>query len=249
MRTLIALSTVLLLALFIFLGCDEAREKSPTAVEIVAAKKGGKPGPPEPSGLPLIFEFGDGGTYKITSDDRGSYENGECGVTATFNVNPSEPTDTEADARLVNEITKLSPKEAATCGERDPRQIMVAFTDAHPVDGSEPASHDGETVGAYFMNIRDVEDVAFGVPELRTAVMYFWGGECEGGLRFNPYKDPESNKVKVTNNGNGTWTVETQPFPNDVAVCIPNEGGKGKNVAPRSYYHLPFQVEVSLNIN
>ncbi len=53
-----------------------------------------------------------------------------------------------------------------------------------------------------------------------------------------------SSSVDVTKNADGTWTVATQPFPDNVAVCIPDEDRA--NPPPRSYYHMSFSITITL---
>ena len=190
----------------------------------------------------LIFSFEDGGTDKITSDGRGDYVDGACGVTAHLRINPSNPDDTDGNARLILKKNKLSRAEAQTCdGSRDPREMNVAFDDL--AAGSPPASHDGQTVDAWFINIADVENVTqTDGTVLRPALVYFNGEECVSpdGLRFNTDYDALSDFVNVTRIDSNTWTIETQSSADDVAVCV------GKNAADRTYYHMPFSVTVSV---
>ncbi len=131
---------------------------------------------------------------------------------------------------------KINKKERATCG--DPRRIQVDFTD--PVEGSQS----GGRVEATFFKVNEVEQVTEADETvLRTAVI--GGAGCAHQLKFNPNQDPDSDEVEVTKNAGGTWTVATQDFPNNVAVCIPDE--HVQNPPERSYYHMPFSITVTLN--
>lgn len=172
-------------------------------------------------GPPLLVTFRDDGTDNIRSDGRGSYEDRQCGVSATFNLN---------DVRVKTDEYPISPKEATGCGGRDPRAIKIAFT--QPAANSPPNSLDGTIVSGNFMNVNEVELVTEADGVLRSAA--FTGG-C-GQVKFNPVSYPGSSFVRVTKNPDGTWTVATQPYPDDVGVCTDGTG----------VYHLPFQLTVQL---
>ncbi len=194
-------------------------------------------------GPPIVVTFRDDLGDNIRSDGRGSYADRECGVSATFNL---------TDARLDPDASKIRPSDATACGRRDARKIMVSFTDR--VEGSppHPTGLDGQTVGGNFMLVGEVETVteADGTV-LRGAVIH--GVGCALGLRFSA-GDLNSDPLAVTKNADGTWTVRTQAPTldadgnvverNDVAGCISDE--EGPNAAPRSYYHMPFQMTIRL---
>ncbi len=211
------------------IACTEGPTDSAGELTGPEFAKGGKR---KPAGDPSItVTFADPGN-NVTSDGRGSYVDGECGVKATFNIN---------DARLDPDAKKINPKNQGSCGGRDPRKVMVAFTDL--VGGSQPGGRDGSTVGANFFKVNEMEQVtlAHGTV-LRTAVIH--GAGCAHGLRFNLNQDSNSDEVEVTKNTDGTWTVATKPSPDDVAVCIPDEDKNPDEL--RSYYHMPFSITVRL---
>ncbi len=201
-----------------------------TGPEFAKGGKGGKGGKGKPAGdPPIIVTFADRAGDKVTSDVGGSYVDGECNVDATFNID---------DARLFLG-GRIKKKEQETCG--DPRRVMVAFTD--PVGGSQPGGRDFTTVGATFFKVNEVEQVTVALETVgRTAVI--GGAGCAHQLKFNPNQDSKSNDVEVTKHANGTWTVATRPYPNNVAVCIPDEDRA--NPPLRSYYHMKFSLTVVL---
>jgi hypothetical protein len=214
-----------LLATICFLGiaCTEA-PMDPGELAGPEFAKGGKGKPTGDPPINVTFQDSDGDN--IRSDGLGIYEDGVCNVDATFNLN---------DARL-NLKGRIKKKDQATCG--GPRFIEIAFTDR--VVGSPPGGQDGNVVQGRFMNVDGVENVTGG-PVQKHAIFHMPG--CALGLNFNPDRDPDSNKVNVTKNPDGTWTVATQPSPNDVAVCIPEEQNPDRQ---RSYYHMPFSITVTL---
>lgn len=181
----------------------------------LATATGGKPsGDP-----PIVITFRDGAGDNIRSDGRGpsggSYEDGVCGVQATFNG---------TDARLKPDFRTISPKEATACGGRQPRSVKVTL--------------DGTTYDGGFFKVNEVELVTEADGTVLRTAKVVAGAGC-GDLRFNPGLGPNSDFLLVTKNADGTWTVATQPAPNDVAVCL-------VNLEPRAYYHLPFAATVRL---
>jgi len=221
-------AAVLVAATAFALGCGEL---PPTvAPDGAASLATGKP----PGDPPLVITFrGNPGDLsdRITSDGRGSYADGACGVQATFNL---------TDARLVPDASKIRPQDVTACGGRQARKVMASFTQR--VDGSPPAIQDGNTVGAHFFKVDEVELVTTDSGTVLRTAIAITEGVCAHGLRFNPSLDSQSNSVAVKKNTDGTWTVATQAFPNDVAVCIPDEDSP--NPPMRSYYHMPFQIAV-----
>ncbi len=227
MRQLLPSAALIAAVGFLAIACTDAPTDLPADVSGPQFAKGGGKGPPPSSDPSITVEFSDGAGDNITSDTRGSYVDGVCNVDATFNV---------TDARLSLK-GKISKKDRAACG--DPRFYNVAFTD--PVGGIQPGGRDGSTVGAFFFIVDGVELVEGTVPQ--TAAI--GGAGCAHNLVFNPGQDPQSDAVEVTKNDGGTWTVKTRPSPDNVAVCIPDE--EKAKAGPRSYYHMPFSVTVTLN--
>ena len=195
------------------------------------AKPGGKGGGNKNAPPPITVTFLDRLGDNIRSDGRGSYVDGACGVTAFFSLE---------DARLTTG-GNIRRKDATACGGTEPRAVMVSFTQR--VLGSPPGPQNGNTVAANFFKVNEVELVTEGNGTvLRSAVVH--GAGCAFGLRFNPNLDPNSDLVTVTKIADGTWTVATQDYPDNVAACLPDEDSP--NPAPPSYYHLSFSITVVL---
>ena len=204
-----------------------SRGRKGIGTELFEVKEKGKPN----FGPAITVAFRDLGTDKVRSDGRGTYIDRECGVSATFNL---------TDARLDPDANKIQRKEATACGRRDPRVVRVALT--QPTIDSPTHSLDGTTADGNFFLVDEVELVTAGT-EAKTAVIHGPFG-CALGLRFNSNLDSKSNFVDVTKNPDDSWTVTTQPAPNDVAVCLPDQANP--NAGPPRYYHLPFEITVRL---
>ena len=217
-------------------ACTDGPTSSAPEFQGPLLAKGGEKGRPPSPGTedpPIIITFTDESGFNIRSDGRGPYDNAVCGVQATFNA---------SDARLDPDRWKIRPKE--DCGGREPRSVRftleaTSFSPAFPWDGT---TQDG---GFFKVNEVEVVTVDNGTVPRTVKALVDW---CD--LRFNPGLDGNTNSVDVTNNGDGTWTVETQPPTrdelgnvvqrNDVAVCL------NSDPAGKLYYHLPFEITVEL---
>jgi hypothetical protein len=200
--------------------------------DLFAVVEKGSPFADNPEDRPITIEFRDDAVYNIRSDTRGIYVDGECGVKATFNI---------YDARLDPDANKINRKDRVACGGRQARSVKVNLS--QPTGDSPPHELDGTTQDGNFFKVDEVELVtAPGITVQSTAVIHGPFG-CALGLRFNHNLDSKSNFVDVTNNGDETWTVATQPDDNDVAVCLPDNN---PNAGPARYYHLRFEVTVTL---
>jgi hypothetical protein len=168
----------------------------------------------------LIITYDDDGS-KIRSDGHGvhgsTYTDNVCGVYAKFTLN---------DATMDPDRYPITGKQKNACGGRDPRSITMAFDD--PVEGTDPGPV--LQLGA-FMNVDQVETVTVDDGTVLKKAQ-FASSYCR--LEFSPDEVPGSNMVQVTKNTDGTWTVETQPYPNDVASCA--DGVRR--------YHIPFRITV-----
>lgn len=117
MRAYAPLSLVLLAATALAGGCrDQPSSTAPdSSAGPLAARR-------PASDQPLEFTFCDSPGDNIASDGRGSYEHGLCDVSATFSVTDARLTTGNLTGKLI------SPKQAEACGGRDPRAVMVSFT-------------------------------------------------------------------------------------------------------------------------
>jgi hypothetical protein len=169
---------------------------------------------------PLVVTHNDSLGDKVTSDGRGSYVHGDCGVRADFPLSGTGDVTMDPDAKRVGK------KERDSCGG-GARFITLAFDDPAGVTPKGPVLE-----GGFFMNVNAVESVTASAddPALREAL--FHSSHCR--LEFGAM--PGSDSVQVWRIDAGTWGVRTQDPPNDVAGCADGV---------RSYY-MPFGVTVTL---
>ena len=195
-----------------------SRRKKGIGTELFTVKPGG--GPTEST--PLQITFRDLTGDKIVSDGGGTYVHDVCGVRADFP--PSGTGDVTFDAG----DGRLKGQDKKTCDA--PRFITLVLDD--PVDGTDPA---GTISKGVFMAVDSVESVtaADGIV-LKTA-------QFNALCRLELGEVPGSNKVQVTRIAEDEWEIETQPFPNDVAVCgVSDDDGSVRA------FHLPFHITVQL---
>jgi hypothetical protein len=84
------------------------------------------------------------------------------------------------------------------------------------------------------MNIDSVQAITVADGSVLRRAVFMISDFCF--LVFDEEEDPRTSKVWVRQEAEGTWTVQTQAPPNDVAYC--RDGVRG--------YHLPFGITVSL---
>jgi hypothetical protein len=180
-------------------------------------KKGGGGGKPEST--PLVVTFHEYTGDRILSDGRGAYEHQVCGVRADFPLSGS------GDVTMDPDYKRVGKKERETCGGA--RWLTTDFTNS--VDDVEPGPvlYEGT-----FMVINEVETVTVDSGPVLRSAMFMVNYYCR--LEFGAV--PGSNMVEVSKNTDGTWTVRTQAFPNDVGYCA--DGVRG--------YHMPFEATISL---
>ncbi|MFQ5753349.1 MAG: hypothetical protein ACE5HI_15265, partial [bacterium] len=146
MRTLIAFSTVLLLALFVLLGCEQPTVNSPTK-EAVVLESGsflqkGRPSYPNP----VKVTFADDATsYNIRSDKNEPYIDKEDGVRAYIN-HPN------TDDLILDTDYYFRPRKGAV-----PRKVFFDLT--QPVSGSGAIERGTQTLVA-FLNVDKLYDVS-----------------------------------------------------------------------------------------
>ncbi len=187
---------------------------------------GGPPQAPDPS----IVVFRDAASDNIRSDDEVRsdaeysgpvYDDGVCGVSATVG---------NGDDGLLFPSSNYKRKLAKSCG--DARVFVFEWDD--PADGGATRPM---TASGTLMNIGEVVTVADGATELRLGS--FNVSVCNR-LLFYP-DDPfapgnGSDLLQVTYDAaSDSWTVETQPYPNDKAWCD-NDG---------RLWHMPFRATIT----
>jgi hypothetical protein len=171
--------------------------------------------------------FRDAATDKIRSDDEvrddakysgPAYQDGVCGVASHVGTSTS-------NASLFP-IAGYKPKLAKTCGAE--RAFVFEFDDG---------STSNTVVAGTLMYVDQVESVPDGATELRLG--QFNTSACNRLMfdpdnRFTPGNG--SNLLTVTYDaGSDSWTVGTQPYPNDKAWCD-NDG---------QLWHMPFRATIT----
>lgn len=158
-------------------------------VAAACADPAGRPGgpleaakaPPDPA---LSVAFRDGQADNIRSDGRfgGVYTNGECGVSATFNL---------FDLRLALQ-SPLTGQDKKTCGE--PRSITLLFHDQEGLpDGT-----------SHFLNVDHVQTVSADSGTVERHAQF--NGTCSRVV-FDPDEFAETSRVLVTRIAADTWVV------------------------------------------
>jgi len=226
---LLRATPVLLGSLFLWTACDATAPSSesgnPLAPEFShkpghgGGGGGGGGGEPSPS---TVVTFADRAGDNIRSDLGGSYTDGTCGVVADFNL---------TDARL-DPDGQYRGKDKRKCG--DPRTLTFEWD--QPADGGATKA---TRVDGIFMNIDGVET--------ETGVDVLHNGQFNlcNRLVFNPDDGGVPNNgsdhllVSFDDGGNAdpaddTWTVRTQPAPNDKGYCV----GDGR------LWHMSFEMTV-----
>lgn len=181
---------------------------APSAPAASSARAKASPDPTATFKFPLDHALlalkGDG----LYSDGANSvYTNGVCGVTAKVFVGGS------GDATMQTNSPRASDRQC-----RDyPRKMTLAYDDGV-----------SETI-AVFMNLHELQSATFSIPVGATAKREFainptqttrcdrltWSSGIQGAAIA-------ADSVLVTRVDASTWTVETQPYPNDRAYCTTN---------------------------
>lgn len=202
------------------LGCEEQiTQPDVAAVSPQFArgdKGGGKPDrgdDGETVSPSTVVTFRDGASDNIRSDGLVSYEDGNCGVLADFSL---------TDARL-DPDAGFKGKVAKTCGT----SRFLLFEWDQPADGgnSKPTREDG-----IFMNIDGVET------ETGTNVRHMGQFNVCNRLVFNSEFHGSDDLLvsRVVSGADTSWTVRTQPYPNDKGYCV----GDGR------LWHMPFELTI-----
>ncbi|MHC4711170.1 MAG: hypothetical protein ACYTA3_12325 [Planctomycetota bacterium] len=180
-----------LLLAFAFAACQDEGPIVPTD-DALFDKGGNKP---KSQWVPLSVTFRDSVIDGITSDGRGPYEYGECGVRAGFPPNPG------GDAIVGTDRWPVRRKDSEKCGGPERRWINFDL-------GLD------ELMRGNFVNVDSVRAITGEDPVARKAV-FLVKDVCT--LLFDQDAYPESNNVEVWQNTDGTWTVRSRG--DHVAYC------------------------------
>jgi hypothetical protein len=214
-RTLGALAAVAVLA-----ACGDAvsaptgRSLQPTGTASLA-----KPGPTDPTAT-FAFPLADAslalrGDHLYSDGSSSVYANGVCGVGAKIFATAAASNSGDATMQ-----TNSSPDHRC----RDyPRTLTVVFSDS-------------TEVSVVFMNLREIENTSYAIPIGSTVPRGLHVNEtrCNGLVWQGTLGDGTvtgADSVLVTRVNATTWSIQTQPAPNDKAYC--------KNTGV--LYHLPVQ--------
>ena len=167
-------------------ACSDA-SKTLTPLEIAGSRPAPDPG--------LSVAFRDGPTDNIRSDGRfgGVYPNGQCGVSATFNL---------LDMRLAL-ASPLTGRDKAVCGS--PRTILLGF---HDPDGLPDGASN-------FLNVDHVQTVTADSGTVERHAQF--NGTCSRVV-FDPAEFSGTSRVLVTRVAADRWTVEAQEAA--AAYCV-----------------------------
>lgn len=211
----------LLAAIAVFaLACAD----SPT--EVPAAAEAG-PKAPKPASVNVAITLGDRAGDLITSDLKGTYTHGECGVTAAFSV-----TDIVAD------ILASAGKGRTLCVGRTMR-----FTLSSPEVPGAPTT--ATVASSVHVKLQELVNVVAGQPTLIDGGFNQLSGVADcSTLRFNQAWGGDRLLVTrtatagVDGAARNAWTVETQPGA-DRAACVNSAG-----TATLRLYHLPVSLTI-----
>jgi len=178
-----------------------------------------KPGPTDPTAT-FKFPLADA-SLALRSDhlfDDGTsslYANGVCGVGAKIFATTAASNSGDATMQ-----TNASPDHK--CGSY-PRTMTIVFSDT-------------TEASVVFMNLRDIENTTYSIPSGTTVTRALHVNEARcSGLAWSGTLADGTNtgadSVFVTRIDASTWSVQTQPPPNDKAYC------KSTGVL----HHLPVQ--------
>lgn len=252
-----ATPTLLVAMIALLYGCEE-RPTAPSVPDDSNPQlaKGGDQGPAQTvtftfpsSELSDGLIFGDG--RMTDADERTTYTGGECGVGTLI-------PDYNGNATLNTRSDKISPSEAAECGNSREGRYFTVRLETEP--GDEPGlPWDDEIVPAKWIDLRyNIRAIPRGNAQDRIMKIWFddghqggygWADVCPWGLAYgfetvfglelgSSHVRVERTKDQATD-GVDEWLVETRP-DEDVAVCL---GGKSEPVA-LGYYHVPFRFTI-----
>jgi len=221
-----------ILALAALSGCQQdAFAPEPLDVQVLYAKGGGG-GPPGGGVLPAEFTINS--TTSLLSDGLGVYRDGENGVVAVHQD---------------GDLATFAPTAGRCRGGCEPRSATVVFECRHNT------GHIDEVCGTPFSEDLGNMKVRLEAETLLLNLVYCSWEQTNPkkkpagyGLRFNPgfLGDdvfPESSWVDVAEIGTDSWTVESFPWPDNIAGCQ-----KGTRDNPTTeYWHMDvsFDVEVT----
>ncbi|MFN8582870.1 MAG: hypothetical protein U0163_18090 [Gemmatimonadaceae bacterium] len=177
-----------------------------------------------PSTKSVDFDISDAG-FSLTSDGKGTYRNGICGVVATS---------TDAGLHLAPAEGSIPKSQRAACAGIAPRAGTVRFELRHVSDN--PHVDDSQSPpGSGVFNLGNVK---FGSGAAQAVTINSSAACGTAGMRFTPVTYPGSDSVIREDLGGGAWHMYTQPWPNNKGYC--------ENNGVVSYWHVSFDLQLQI---
>lgn len=229
-----------------FAACETA-PTGPEAGPVMSTAKpggnggggGGQPNSRESIRMLIHDVDPDGNAYDVTSDGKGEYADGICGVYAWRD-----------GLDFMNPTAARIPKNQ-DCDGIAPRTAVLTVRTRHWADDLADHSQDGpispDGTVVYPIEYPSLANIKFN-PESAGATVNSHGacvhqtssGNWSGlGLRLDSVGFPGSNSVIVTDHGDGVFEYATQPYPDNMAFCEDDTG--------TYFLHVSLRVTVSPN--
>ena len=221
MNKLAPLAAVAALGLAGLLACSDTPIQ-PLPLEPSLAKGGGGGG--KPAEQPVDFTINDAG-MSLTSDGKGIYEDGVCGVLAGW---PAEI------LHLAPAGEKIPKNQQATCAGIAPRRATLTLALRHVSDN--PHVDDLPSSGSGSFDVQNVK-FGFGAAEATTVNS---AAQCgTAGLRFTSVTYPGSDNTVREDLGGGLWHMYTRPWPDNKAYC--------ENGGVVTFWHVSLDIHVQVH--
>lgn len=208
------LAPLVALGLAGLLACGDATIQ-PLPLEPALAK-GGKP-----VARPLDFTITDAG-MSLTSDGKGIYQNGVCGVLAGW---------PDIGMHLSPAGGSIPKSQKAACTGIAPRRATLVLAVRHLSDDPHVDDTPSSGSGAF-----DVQNVKFGFGAAEATTINSLASCGTAGLRFTSVTYPGSDNTVREDLGGGLWHLYTRPWPDNKAYC--------ENGGSVTFWHVSLDLYV-----